>query len=153
LMMKELKDNITESLLGFSNEDLNVSERNGRVYVSMSQDLLFAKGSSNIDAKGRDAIRKLAEVLKNHPNIRINVEGHTDTDGPPERNWDLSVTRATAVVKELTRLDVLGHRITASGRAYHDPITFNDTEENKSRNRRTEIILSPRLEDILEIVR
>jgi len=92
-------------------------------------------------------------VLNDHPDIRINVEGHTDTDGTPARNWDLSVTRATAVVKELTRLDVSGHRITASGRAFHDPITFNDTEENKSRNRRTEIILSPRLEDILEIVR
>jgi len=152
-VMKQLREKITESLLGFSSDDLTVSERNGRVYVSMSQNLLFAKGSSTIDRQGREAIRRLAEVLNSQPDIRINVEGHTDTDGTQETNWDLSVTRATAVVKELTKLGVAGYRITASGRAFHDPITFNDSEENKSRNRRTEIILSPRLEDILEIVR
>ncbi len=144
-IMQALRGTVHEALRGFSAEDLTVSEFQGKVYVSLSQNLLFAKGSTVIDPAGRNAIRKLAEVLKNHPDIQINVEGHTDPDGTAEKNWDLSVTRATAVVKVLTQSGANPDNIIASGRAFYFPKAPNDTEENKSLNRRTEIILSPDL--------
>ncbi len=151
-MMQVLRGSINEALRGFSASDLTVSEYNGRVYVSLSQNLLFAKGSHVIDPAGKDAIRKLAKVLKDHPDIQINVEGHTDTDGSPEKNWDLSVTRATSVVKELTRSGLDPAQVIASGRAFYFPKAPNDTEENKSINRRTEIILSPDLDALYELI-
>jgi len=148
-----LKDRVTGALLGFSAADLSIKEKNGRVYVTLSQNLLFPKGSRQIDRKGVDALGKLGEVLSQNPDIHINVEGHTDTDGSAELNWDLSVTRATAVAKILIDNGVTPTRVTASGRAFYDPVAPNDTEANKSLNRRTEIILSPRLEELFEIIR
>ncbi len=151
-MMTSLKESINEALRGFSAADLTVSEYNGRVYVSLSQNLLFAKGSTVIDPAGKEAIRKVASVLKDHPDIQINVEGHTDSDGSAAKNWDLSVNRATTVVKELTRHGLDPNQVIASGRALYFPIAPNDTEENKSRNRRTEIILSPNLDALYEMI-
>ena len=151
-MMQVLRASINDALRGFSASDLTVSEYNGRVYVSLSQKLLFAKGSNAIDPAGRDAIRKLASVLKEHPEIQINVEGHTDSDGTAEKNWDLSVTRATSVVKALTSSGLDPAQVTASGRAFYFPKAPNDTEENKSVNRRTEIILSPDLDALYELI-
>ncbi len=151
-VMQAIRAKVNDALRGFSASDLTISERNGKVYVSLSQNLLFAKGSNVIDQAGRDAIRKLAGVLKSHPDIRINVEGHTDTDGSEARNWDLSVTRATAVVKELSGAGLDGYQITASGRSFFDPKVQNDTEANKSINRRTEIILSPDLDALYELI-
>ncbi len=151
-VMQALRTTINDALRGIAAEDLTVSEFQGKVYVSLSQNLLFAKGSTVIDPAGREALRKLAGVLKNHPDIQINVEGHTDTDGTAEKNWDLSVTRATAVVKVLTNFGADPDNIIASGRGFYFPIAPNDTEENKSLNRRTEIILSPDLNLLYSLI-
>jgi chemotaxis protein MotB len=151
-MMHALRSSVNDALTGFSASDLTITERDGKVYVSLSQNLLFAKGSNVIDSGGKNAIRKLAQVLKNHPDIQINVEGHTDTDGSASKNWDLSVSRATAVVKEMTGSGLDPYQVTASGRAFYDPVAANDTEENKSMNRRTEIILSPRLDELYSLI-
>jgi chemotaxis protein MotB len=130
-VMQALRNTVNDALRGFSAEDLTVSEYQGKVYVSLSQNLLFAKGSNVIDPAGREALRKLATVLKNHPDIQINVEGHTDSDGTAEKNWDLSVTRATAVVKLLTSIDADPNNITSSGRGLYFPKAPNDKETNK----------------------
>lgn len=153
---REILDNvmagINQALLGFSDTDITVTQKDGRVYISMSQELLFAKGSDVIDAKGRSAVIQLAEVLNANPDIAITVEGHTDSDGSADRNWDLSVSRATAVVKILTRAGVDPKRITAAGRALYHPVAPNDTEANKALNRRTEIILSPDLSKLYDLI-
>ena len=151
-MMQMLRASIDEALRGFSDADLTVSEFNGKVYVSLSQNLLFAKGSDVIDQQGLNAIRKLANVLKDNPEIQINVEGHTDSDGSPAKNWDLSVTRATSVVKALTGAGLDPGQVTASGRGLYYPRVPNDTEENKAINRRTEIILSPNLDALYSLL-
>lgn len=151
-MMKMLRASIDDALRGFSDADLTVSEFNGKVYVSLSQNLLFAKGSNVIDQQGLNAIRKLANVLKDNPEIQINVEGHTDSDGSPAKNWDLSVTRATSVVKALTGAGLDPGQVTASGRGLYYPKVPNDTEDNKAINRRTEIILSPNLDALYSLL-
>ena len=151
-MMLALRNSVNEALRGFSASELTVTERDGKVYVSLSQNLLFAKGSNVIDSAGKGAIRKIAQVLKDHPDIQINVEGHTDTDGSASKNWDLSVSRATAVVKEMTASGLDPYQVTASGRAFYDPVAANDTEDNKSLNRRTEIILAPRLDELYSLI-
>ncbi len=151
-IMTALRTTVSDALTGFSDADLQVTEREGKIYVSLSQNLLFAKGSSALDNAGRDAIRKLARVLKEHPDILINVEGHTDSDGTPNKNWDLSVTRATSVVKQLTASGLDPSQVTASGRAFYAPLVLNDVEENKSLNRRTEIILAPRLDVLYNLI-
>ncbi len=150
--LNELMAGLNNALLGFSDSELSVSKKNGRIYVSLSQELLFAVGSDVIDAKGREAIITLAEVLNENPDVAINVEGHTDSDGSADRNWDLSVSRATSVVKILTRSGVDPKRITASGRALYDPVAPNDSPENKRMNRRTEIILSPDFEKLYQLI-
>lgn len=150
--LKTLRKSISDALLGFSDTDLTVEHKNGKIYVSMSQNLLFAVNSDKIDPAGKEALAKLASVLKNSPDIDILVEGHTDTDGTAAYNWDLSVTRATAVVKELEKHGLSGDRVTAAGRAYYAPVDSNDTDAGKSRNRRTEIILSPKLDKLLELI-
>lgn len=151
-IMQALRSTVTDALTGFSAADLTIAERDGKVYVSLSQNLLFAKGSNVLDNAGKDAIRKLAHVLKEHPDILINVEGHTDSDGTPAKNWDLSVTRATSVVKQLTASGLDPSQVTASGRAFYDPVVANDIEENKALNRRTEIILAPRLDMLYSLI-
>ncbi len=147
-----LRLKINQALHSFSDADLTVSEKNGKIYVSLSQNLLFASGSDNIDWKGKTAIIQLAEVLNANPDIAINVEGHTDSDGSANQNWDLSVRRATSVVKVLTGQKVDPKRITASGRALYDPLEPNTTAAGKGKNRRTEIILSPKLDELYEII-
>ncbi len=151
-VLTNLKSKLSNALMGFSDSDLSVTQKDGKVYVSMSQNLLFAKGSNNIDAKGVQAIQKVSMVLSQNEDIDITVEGHTDTDGTAERNWDLSVTRATAVINLMSKYGVDPKRITAAGRAYYAPIAPNDNEVNKSKNRRTEIILSPRLDELFRLL-
>ncbi len=151
--MVQLKENLNKALFDFSASDLSVTEKNGRIHVSLSQNLLFKSGSDQIDWKGRKAIRQLAEVLKANPDLDITVEGHTDSTGKPDLNWDLSVKRATTVVKELTKSGVDPKRITASGRALYHPVAPNDSQQNQAKNRRTEIILSPNLDKLYEIIR
>ena len=150
--MLELRKNVNDALLGFSANDLTVDERDGKLYVSLSQDLLFKSGSNQIDFKGVNAIKQLAEVLATNQDIEITVEGHTDSDGTASQNWDLSVLRATSVVKLLTQNGVDPSRVTASGRAYFAPLVSNDNNVNKAKNRRTEIILSPKLDQLMTIL-
>lgn len=149
--MANLRQTITEALRSFSEADLTVREEEGKIYVTLSQQLLFAKGSNVIDNQGRKALIQLAGALRDQRDININVEGHTDSDGTPFRNWQLSVERATAVVQILTANGLNPERITASGRAFYAPVAPNDTEENKMLNRRTEIILEPNLEILYEL--
>jgi chemotaxis protein MotB len=151
--LSAIRERIAQAMLGFSSSDLSVVQKNGRVYVTLSQNLLFPKGSRIVDKNGVQALAKLAEVLKQQPDLQINVEGHTDPDGSESLNWELSVQRATSIVHILSENGVNPARITASGRAYFDPIGPNDSEANKSRNRRTEIILSPKLEEVMSIIR
>ncbi len=151
IRMDTLQSTITQALNNFSGTDLSVREERGKIYVSLSQELLFGKGSNVIDNKGRRALIQLAGVLRDQSNLNINVEGHTDSDGTPFRNWQLSVERATAVVQILTANGLNPERMIASGRAFYDPVAPNDTEENKKLNRRTEIILEPNLEILYEL--
>jgi len=148
---KALQESLMKALTGFSNEDLTVELRDGKVYVSLSQNLLFAKGRSDVDAKGVGAIVKLATVLNKPENqdISVLVEGHTDSDGEDQLNWNLSTKRSLAITDILIKNSVNPERITAAGRGEHMPLVPNTTEENKAKNRRTEIILEPNL-DVIE---
>lgn len=152
-----IRDTIRKALTDFSEEDLTVTMQNGRVYVSLSEDLLFRSGSSTVNTQGKKAIEGLANVLKNNPELQINIEGHTDSI--PIRtarfrdNWDLSVLRATSVVRLLVDdYEVPADNIIASGRAENLPVAPNTTSEGRERNRRTEIILTPRLEALYELL-
>ena len=151
--LDSLKFVISSALLGLSSDDLNVEQRDGKLYVTLSQNLLFEKNSKELDQAGKDVLSKLANVLVTSEDLDITVEGHTDTDGDASLNWDLSVERATAVVHELTTNGLAGERITAAGRAFYEPIDPSDDESAKSKNRRTEIILTPNLDEIFEFVR
>lgn len=152
--MKSLKDRVSTALTGFEGKGLTVEQRNGRIYVSMDNKLLFPSGSYAIDAKGRDLITKLATVIENEPELNVLVEGHTDTDkvtgsGVIKDNWDLSVMRATSVVRimqENSKMDPV--RITAAGRGEYIPVDPAD----KAKNRRIEIILAPDLKELMKLV-
>lgn len=154
---KALKDRLANALLGFNESDLTVEQRNGKVYISLSQDLLFASGSATINTNGKSALAKLAEVMKKNPDIDITIEGHTDNvpfrgRGDIKDNWDLSVLRSTAIVRELIKNDVAPKQILASGRGEHFPIADNATKEGRAKNRRSEIILSPKLNELYDII-
>lgn len=150
--LAELKAGLLQVFKGYSSTDLSVREENGRVYVSLSQNLLFPSGSDKLDPKGVKALQQLAGVLKNKKDMDILVEGHTDTDGSADLNWDLSTGRATSVVKILVREGVDPAQVTAAGRAFFLPVAANDTPANKARNRRVEIILAPQWEKILQML-
>jgi len=153
--MRDLKERVSAALTGFEGKGLTVEQRNGRIYVSMENKLLFQSGSYAIDAKGRDLIVKLAKAIENEKDLNVLVEGHTDTDkvqpgGTLKDNWDLSVMRATSVVRimqESSSMDPL--RVTAAGRGEFVPVDPAD----KAKNRRIEIILSPDLQELYKLVR
>lgn len=153
--MKALKDRVSAALTGFEGKGLTVEQRNGRVYVSMENKLLFPSGSYAVDAKGRELIGKLAKAVESEKDLNVLVEGHTDTDkvqpgGTLKDNWDLSVMRATSVVRimqESSRMDPV--RITAAGRGEYIPVDRND----KAKNRRIEIILAPDLKELYDLVK
>jgi chemotaxis protein MotB len=154
---QRLNDIVRNALLGFNADELSVELRNGKVYVSMSNKLLFSSGSANVEAKGREALVALANVLNNNPDIDVLVEGHTDN--VPIRtnqfrdNWDLSVIRATSIVRILTvDLAVSPLRVTASGKGEFVPRASNETPEGRALNRRTEIILSPKLDELMKLL-
>lgn len=153
-----LKNKITDALLNFKESDLTVELKNGKVYVSLAEQLLFASGSVKVDTRGVKALQQLARAVKDQPDINIMVEGHTD-DVPISRvsqymrdNWDLSVMRATSIVRILTAGGVSPQQITASGKGEFSPLTDNDTTEGKQKNRRTEIILTPNLDELFQIL-
>ncbi len=153
-----LRMKVQDALLGFENNGLTIEKRNGKVYVSLDESLLYQSGSYSIDLKGQEVLKKLAVVLEQNLDINILVEGHTDnvplkSSGPIADNWDLSVRRATAVVKIIVdNSKVDPSRLTAAGRGEYVPIASNKTKEGRTQNRRTEIILSPKLDELLEIL-
>lgn len=155
---KRLNDILHNALLGFNPDELSVEIKNGKVYVSMSDRLLFKSGSAAVETKGKEAIKLLAGVLNNNPDIEILVEGHTDNvpikTSVFKDNWDLSVVRATSIVRILTdEYKIAPTRITASGRGEYFPRDTNETSEGRARNRRTEIILSPKLDEIMQLLK
>jgi chemotaxis protein MotB len=128
------------------------------VYVSLAEQLLFGSGSIDVDAKGVTALQQLGKAIKDQKDINIMVEGHTDNVPISRRsqymndNWDLSVMRATSITKILTKAGVTPQQITASGRGEFSPLATNDTPENKQKNPRTEIIITPNLDEVFKIL-
>lgn len=154
-----LKDKLQKALLGFQQSGLSVDIRNGKVYVSLTDKLLFSSGSIVIDEKGKMALQGLATVLKTQPEINISVEGHTDNQrvvnlGQIKDNWDLSVLRATSVVRFLTDVEKIENsRITATGKGEYQPIEQGSSPDIRSRNRRIEIVLSPKLDELYNLIK
>jgi len=144
-----LRKKISDALTGFEGNGLTVERRNGKVYVSMDETLLFKTGSDKVNPRGVKALDKLSEALATTEDVNILVEGHTDDVGDANYNWDLSVKRATSVVKIITSNSKIdSKRITASGRGEFFPVAEGTTKEARSKNRRTEIILEPNLEKL-----
>lgn len=155
---KRLNDVLRNALLGFKSDELSVEIKNGKVYVSMSDKLLFKSGSAAVEAKGKEAIKLLADVLDKNQDIDILIEGHTDNvpikTAVYRDNWDLSVARATSIVRILTdEYKIVPTRLTASGKGEFWPRAANDTPEGRASNRRTEIILSPKLDEIMQLLK
>lgn len=156
--VKQLRQKVMDALLGFNNKGLTIHEKNGKVYVSLDEQLLFKTGQWDVDPKGQQALTSLAEVLAQNPDINVLVEGHTDDvpmrgTGVVKDNWDLSVMRATAVTRILLKNKLIDpKRITSAGRGEFFPIDEAKTTEARQKNRRTEIILTPRLDEIFKIL-
>ena len=148
-----LKNAIAEALNAFDNSELTVHQKDGKVYVSLDEQLLFKFGSAKVEKKGVTALKKLAEVLEQNENIDITIEGHTDDIGKAEANWDLSVKRATSIVKILQKnSEIDPKRFTASGKGMYHPLLDKDTKEARQKNRRTEIILTPKLNELYKLL-
>jgi chemotaxis protein MotB len=155
VVMGKLKQTVSDALVGFSPEELGIEIKNGNIYVSLQEKLLFKSGSDQVDPKGKDALQKLSSVLKNNTDINVNIEGHTDNvpiKGKFTDNWALSVSRATSIVRILTNEGVDPQHVVASGRGEYFPIEPNTTVTGKARNRRTEIILSPNLTELFKLL-
>lgn len=157
--LEALRLSVQKALLGFADKGLEVNVREGRVYVSMADKLLFASGSWDVSPKGVEALKSLAKVLEANPDLHVVVEGHTDNDAYHGRaavkdNWDLSVMRATAIVKLLLKQGpkIDPARVQAAGHAEYAPKVKNNSAANKAVNRRTEIILAPRLKEIANLL-
>ena len=154
---KRLNSILRNALLGFNSDELSVEIKNGKVYVSMSDKLLFKSGSSAVEAKGKEALKLLGDVLDKNVDIDILVEGHTDNvpikTSVYKDNWDLSVARATSIVRILAvDYKIAPTRMTASGKGEFFPKADNDTAEGRAKNRRTEIILSPKLDELMKLL-
>lgn len=153
-----LKNNIANALLGFADQGLTVEQKNGKVYVSLEEQLLFKSGSWVVDTKGKEALMKLAKVLQTQPEVGILVEGHTDNvpyggNGNVTDNWDLSVKRATSIVKLLMENSSINPtQLTAAGRSEYSPLDPTDNKEARAKNRRTEIIITPKLNELFRIL-
>lgn len=154
-VLNSLKDRVSAALLGFKDKGLSIVEKDGRVYVSLEAKLLFASGSTVVSSEGTEALEQLAKAIQDDTDLSILVEGHTDTDKiignslPFKDNWDLSVMRATSVVRILltdSRLDPT--RVTAAGRSEYLPVDISD----KAKNRRIEIILEPDLTELFQLI-
>ena len=156
--MRNLKEKLSDALLNFEDKGLTVEARDGKVYVSMENKLLFRSGSWTVGAEGRLAIEELGNVLADNPDIAILIEGHTDNvpysgKGPLKGNWDLSTKRATAIVIQLLENpDILPQNLTAAGRGEYLPIAPNSSRQGRAANRRIEVVLSPKLDEIKQII-
>ncbi len=153
-----VRQKLQEALFNFEGKGLTVEMRDGKVYVSLENSLLFASGSWTIDGEGKKALQELAKVLAENKDLNVMVEGHTDSDKfngktAVKDNWDLSVMRATAIVKIITENDgVDPAKITAAGKSEYIPVSDNETAEGKAKNRRTEIIITPDLDKIVKVL-
>ena len=155
--VKDLLASVKDALLGFSSEDLTVTEKDGKVYVSLSDKLLFESGKAIVNQQGKVALGKLAEVLNKQTEIDVYIEGHTDNvpihTAVFQDNWDLSVIRATSVVRILTETySVNPLQIQPCGRGEFTPVDTNESAEGRAHNRRTEIIMAPRLDKLLQLL-
>lgn len=156
--VQALKNKVLNALKGFVDQGLDVTERNGKVYVSMDEKLLFASGSWVVGTAGVNALKELSAVLEADSTINVLIEGHTDNvpyrgSAQVKDNWDLSVMRATAVLKVLLQGSTIDPiRVTAAGRGEYYPIVDNDTPEARAKNRRTEIILTPKLDELFKLI-
>jgi chemotaxis protein MotB len=152
----EIKKKMSDALEGFKSSELSVSIKNGKVYVSLQENLLFPSGSAVVNPKGKEALGKLAAVLNQNPDITVDIEGHTDSipiHGKYQDNWDLSLARSASIVRILTsdyRVDPM--RVIASGHSQYDPVQTNSTSEGRQLNRRTDIILSPKLDQLYQLL-
>jgi chemotaxis protein MotB len=153
-----LKNTVTAALVGFKDMGLTIQQKNGKVYVSLEERLLFKSGSITVDNKGEEAIKQIAKVLEKNPDVSVLIEGHTDNvaytnGGTIKDNWDLSVMRATSVVRIITSgFKVDPKRLTAAGRGEFVPLETGNAAEARKKNRRIEIILSPKLDEILKVL-
>lgn len=156
--MKNLKDAISRALLDFEGKGLTVEQRDGKVYVSMENKLLFQSGSWAVNENGRRAVQQLGSVLATNPDINVLIEGHTDNvpyrgNGPLQDNWDLSTKRATSIVRILlgnSQIDPAS--LTAAGKGQFVPVAPNSTTEGKAKNRRIEVVLTPKLDEITKLL-
>jgi chemotaxis protein MotB len=154
--ISEIKKKMSDALEGFKSSELSVSIKNGKVYVSLQENLLFPSGSAVVNPKGKLALGKLAEVLNQNPDITVDIEGHTDSipiHGKYQDNWDLSLARSASIVRILTtdyKVDPM--RVIASPHSQYDPVQPNSSPEGRALNRRTDIILSPKLDQLYQLL-
>jgi len=157
-LLSVLKDRISSALLGFEGDGLTITQKNGKVYISLEEQLLFASGSWQVDTRGKEALTKLSKALESQQDINVLIEGHTDSipfggRGQIKDNWDLSVVRATAIVRILTGSSSIDpQRLTSAGKGEFMPIQSNSTAEGRSANRRIEVILTPKLYDLYDLL-
>lgn len=152
----KLKNKMTDALQGYKNNELSVYQKNGKVYVSLSENLLFPSGSAVVNQEGVNALSKLAEVLNQNPDVSIQIEGNTDSipiRGRYQDNWELSTARANSIVRILVdKYEVDPKNVVSVGHSYYDPVAGNDTPEGRAKNRRTDIVLSPNLEAMYKLL-
>jgi chemotaxis protein MotB len=156
--LSALKNKLSEALIDFEGRGLSVEQRNGKVYVSMENKLLFASGSWTVGSEGKKAIKELANILAQNSDISVLIEGHTDNvpyggKGPLKDNWDLSTKRATEVLKLLLNNPAIDpENLTAAGRGEYLPVATNETKDGKAKNRRIEVVLEPRLDELNKLI-
>lgn len=156
--MNALKNSLSKALTNFEGKGLTVEQRDGKVYVSMENKLLFSSGSWAVGAEGRQAVLQLGSVLAENPDIAVLIEGHTDDvpyngSGQLQDNWDLSTKRATSIVQILKQNpDIEPQNLTAAGRGEFAPVASNETAEDRAKNRRIEVILTPKLDEISQLL-
>jgi len=156
-VMSKLKNSIADALMNYKTDELSIYTKDGNVYVSLQEKLLFKSGSDVVDPKGKEALKSLAQVLNSTRDITVLIEGHTDNVPIKTKlfqdNWDLSTARATSIVRILTKDNGFDpNRITATGRSEFHPVKPNDTTEGRAGNRRTEVILSPDLKELYKLL-
>ena len=157
-LMSTLKNALADALVSFKGNGLSVEQRGGKVYVSMENKLLFQSGSWSVASNGKQALKQLGNVLATNPEIAVLIEGHTDSDpyignDNLSGNWDLSTKRATEIVKLLLKNNsIKAENLTAAGRGQHQPLATNKTAVGKAKNRRIEVILTPKLDKIAALL-
>jgi len=156
MAIEEIRKKMADALTGFKSNELTVATKNGKVYVSLQENLLFPSGSAVVNPKGKEALAKLAEVLNINTDITVDIEGHTDSipiRGKYQDNWDLSLARAASIVRILTiDYKVTPERVIASGHSQFEPVQSNSSAEGRALNRRTDIILSPKLDELFKLL-